>query len=335
MILPFIHPNNTLSKCISDDYLPKFSMIGHRGMGISNSIGKKSSLAENTILSFQTAAEKGANFVEFDVNLTKCRTPIVYHDFTLGLYVGENMIVPISVQDINFIQIKNALFKPQIRVKGFGNDYVPSGVQTLFVKEKGLKKSFSLENFGSAEILPITDYIPTLKEVFEKLDESVGFDVEIKYPLEEEKEYFGLTKVFERNFLVDHILKVIFDLGQKRKIFFSSFDPEVCCLLASKQTRYPVFFLTESGMTIYKDERCNSIENAIEFCIENGIHGIVTDCRPILKDTSLIDKCLKSKVPLMAYGSELSDPDTVKLLKEKGLIAAICDNVGGVIKNMK
>lgn len=310
-------------------------MIGHRGMGISNAIGKKASLAENTLLSFKTAVEKGADFIEFDVNLTKCKTPIVYHDFTIGLYVGENLIVPISVQDINFATIKDALFKPQVRVKYFGNDYIPSGVQTLFVKEKTLKKSYSLQNVESAEILPICDYIPTLKDVFSKIDETVGFDIEIKYPLEEEKEFFGLSKLFERNFLVDEILNVVFENSNKRKIFFSSFDPEVCCLLASKQTKHPVFFLTESGMTIYKDQRCNSIENAIEFCIENGIHGIVSDSRPLLKDPNLIDKCIQAKVPLMAYGTELSEPNNVKFLKEKGLIAAICDNVGSVIKLLK
>ncbi|WAR31646.1 GPCP2-like protein [Mya arenaria] len=36
---------------------------------------------ENTIRSFQTAANHGADFVEFDVHLTKDEIPIIYHDF--------------------------------------------------------------------------------------------------------------------------------------------------------------------------------------------------------------------------------------------------------------
>jgi hypothetical protein len=44
----------------------------------------------------------------------------------------------------------------------------------------------------------------------------------------------------ERNFYLDTILKVVFDKARGRNLYFSSFDPDICILLARKQVRYPV-----------------------------------------------------------------------------------------------
>merc|ERR1719431_1436343 len=72
--------------------------IGHRGCGNSyyNRNSKNeldpnlcSSVRENCVNSFATALKIGrADMVEFDVQLTRDMTPVVYHDFVL-LYKGE------------------------------------------------------------------------------------------------------------------------------------------------------------------------------------------------------------------------------------------------------
>ena len=41
-------------------------------------------LGENTIQSFIAAANLGASYVEFDVQLTKDHVPVIYHDFLVS-----------------------------------------------------------------------------------------------------------------------------------------------------------------------------------------------------------------------------------------------------------
>ncbi|CEP15880.1 hypothetical protein [Parasitella parasitica] len=57
-------------------------VIGHRGSGM-NRRGSKLQVGENTVLSFVTAASLGAEYVEFDVQLTKDLVPVIYHDWTV------------------------------------------------------------------------------------------------------------------------------------------------------------------------------------------------------------------------------------------------------------
>lgn len=57
--------------------------VGHRGLGTSFKVETKncSEVRENTIASLKTAASYGADYVEFDVQLSKDRVPVIYHDF--------------------------------------------------------------------------------------------------------------------------------------------------------------------------------------------------------------------------------------------------------------
>ena len=53
--------------------------------------------------------------------------------------------------------------------------------------------------------------------------------------------------------------------GHKRKVIFSTFDPDCATLLSLKCARYPVFFLTCAGSKHYADPRMNSLEAALIF----------------------------------------------------------------------
>merc|ERR1712137_1150890 len=59
-------------------------VIGHRGLGKNTASKTSLQLGENTIQSFITAANLGANYVEFDVQLTKDHVPVIYHDFLVS-----------------------------------------------------------------------------------------------------------------------------------------------------------------------------------------------------------------------------------------------------------
>lgn len=81
----FNHPNLKIGR--SDTYwkqLVSTRVIGHRGLGKNVNDKKSLQLGENTVESFIAAASLGASYVEFDVQLTKDGTPVIYHDFTVA-----------------------------------------------------------------------------------------------------------------------------------------------------------------------------------------------------------------------------------------------------------
>lgn len=57
--------------------------VGHRGSGSSFKIETQNcaEVRENTLASLKSAIDHGADFVEFDVQLSKDLVPIIYHDF--------------------------------------------------------------------------------------------------------------------------------------------------------------------------------------------------------------------------------------------------------------
>ncbi len=66
-----------------------FQGIGHRGLGRSfrDIVGqRRASITENTVMAFAGAAYVGADYIELDVMLTKDRVPIVFHDFSVGVF---------------------------------------------------------------------------------------------------------------------------------------------------------------------------------------------------------------------------------------------------------
>ncbi|KAI8051958.1 Glycerophosphoryl diester phosphodiesterase family-domain-containing protein [Syncephalis plumigaleata] len=85
LVRPFKHANmhinarNTYWKSIST------KVIGHRGAGANQAVTGPASLqiGENTVLSFITAASLGAEYIEFDVQLTRDLIPVIYHDWTV------------------------------------------------------------------------------------------------------------------------------------------------------------------------------------------------------------------------------------------------------------
>eukprot|EP01121_Diplochlamys_sp_Union-15-3_P007262 TRINITY_DN1833_c0_g1_i1.p1 TRINITY_DN1833_c0_g1~~TRINITY_DN1833_c0_g1_i1.p1 ORF type:complete len:197 (-),score=11.93 TRINITY_DN1833_c0_g1_i1:50-613(-) len=165
---------------------------------------------------------------------------------------------------------------------------------------------------------------PTLKELFKKIPVDVGFNVEIKYPGPDLDVYLNVA---ERNFYVDAILKVVYDHAKyNRFIFFSSFDPDVCSLLARKQNRFPVFFLTECKNR-RRDIRTTSIEHAIEFCTTYRLRGIVSEAKQIMCDFRIVQKIKAANMILFTYGSANNDLESVKLQKANGVDGIISDKV--------
>ena len=71
------------------------NIIAHRGY---------SDLApENTLPSFDLAIKKGFNIFELDIQLTKDKVPIVFHDYDLNRICGLNL----KINEIEFNSIED------------------------------------------------------------------------------------------------------------------------------------------------------------------------------------------------------------------------------------
>ena len=85
-------------------------MIGHRGTGSHGSAEKRyggyrrTHIKENTIFAFTQAKAFGADYVEFDVQLTKDKIPIIYHDF---LFPVSGFRIPVNKIDFDELQSYN------------------------------------------------------------------------------------------------------------------------------------------------------------------------------------------------------------------------------------
>lgn len=73
-----------------------------------------SHIRENTIASLKEAANNGADFVEFDVQLTKDLIPIIYHDFKVSMAIKSKTnilnkdveMIQVPLKDFDFAQLQ-------------------------------------------------------------------------------------------------------------------------------------------------------------------------------------------------------------------------------------
>lgn len=170
-------------------------------------------------------------------------------------------------------------------------------------------------------IVNVQDRLCTLKDAFEKVPLSVGFNIELKFDDEIEVSEVDLKWV------IGTVLKEVAMYGKGRKVFYSSFHPDAVDLLRKLQTEYPVLFLTDGGTHVYKDERRNSIESAVEVCLKCGLQGIVSEVRAILQNPGLVSKVKDAGLCLLTYGELNNFAEALQKQKETGVDGVIVDHV--------
>lgn len=182
--------------------------------------------------------------------------------------------------------------------------------------------------------LAVREPYPTLQQLYTKVDPRLGFNVEIKYPdghLTQKR----LRTYGERNAFLDQVLQVTFEYAGDRPLYFSSFDPDVVWLLRRKQSRYPVFFLTE-GTPISKriDPRSHSLSAAVEYAAEAGLTGVVTDVRALLQHPDQVAAAHAHGLRFATYGEGNNDPATCDKQLELGVDVIIADKVSRVVQHV-
>eukprot|EP01135_Chromosphaera_perkinsii_P000993 Nk52_evm7s156 gene=Nk52_evmTU7s156 len=311
-------------------------IIGHRGSGAREEVkagSRKTHVEENTLLSFVTAASLGAQYIEFDVQLSQDGEPVIYHDFNIHEFGCDIPVDRVSLN--NFKNVKNT--KPKMER---GNSKMPrskslEGSPIIDLPSRELSDS-DVKKKKPSELGIVDAPFATLKETFSTVPPDTGFNIEVKYPTFEEMKDENLDPAFSINTFVDNVLKCVFDNADGRPIMFSSFHPEVCINLSLKQPNYPVFFLNASGKDHYNsDTRLNSVKEAASFAKRNQLLGLVCDVGPLLDAPDIIKTVKTSGLLLFTYGKENNDPDLVKLQLRCGVDAVIVDHVAHVSKNLK
>ena len=166
IVMPFQHPNLSIGS--KQTYWKSVStkVIGHRGAGANRMFSGGAGnlqIGENTILSLVTAASLGAEYVEFDVQLTKDHVPVIYHDWIVSETGLEIPVNAVSLKEFKKISPRTHVMfdrsKPRRRAKsGHNNSSWSDDENSSSGNGKGLEKSFSLENIDqSVAGLVITD----------------------------------------------------------------------------------------------------------------------------------------------------------------------------------
>ncbi|KAI9293502.1 GDPD-domain-containing protein, partial [Neoconidiobolus thromboides FSU 785] len=367
IVTPFTHeaitPSSIESKFHKSTSGGSTRLIGHRGLGANQKVKGESSLqvGENTVLSFITAASLGAEYVEFDVQLTKDKVPVIYHDWTV---TESGYDLPINAFTLKqFLSIYEKVYKlkdkpdlekrmknwakpkeiskrysvPQTGVRNRSKSLDPFSHNFSDVKEKMNNKAGFIENEKLNEQVlvrvkgnnPDTIQAPftTLEETFQKVPEHIGFNIEVKYPMIDEAEEYDIRgSEIELNTFVDSILSVVYEHLSKqtqRPVMFSSFHPEICLLLNLKQNHFPVFFLNDCGYSNMCDPRCNSLKAAVSFATAHQLEGVVIICDPLLNAPRLITSIKQVGLKCFTYGSKNNDLPSVALQKSIGVDAVI------------
>uniref|UniRef100_A0A914Z835 GP-PDE domain-containing protein n=1 Tax=Panagrolaimus superbus TaxID=310955 RepID=A0A914Z835_9BILA len=303
--------------------------VGHRGSG--NSYTKFAASRENTIHSLNRAARNGADFVEFDVQLTKDKIAVIFHDFhvlvsvtkrsgsTLDLRASAEKFDETVATDFHELAVKD-LKHQQLKLLHLSHHKAPENTDKLKV---------TCDPTEADENQPF----PTLVETLRMVDMDTGFNIEIKYPMKLKDGNDECENYFERNMFIDIILNDVLTHAGCRRIVFSSFDPDICSLISLKQNKYPILFLCVGITTRYVpflDQRSATSEMAINFAASQSILGVNFHSEDLLREASPVKKAHEFGLVSFVWGDDLDDRKNVEYMKQIGVDGIIYDRIGEI-----
>ncbi|KAH7664059.1 Glycerophosphodiester phosphodiesterase protein [Dioscorea alata] len=289
-----------------------FVVVGHRGKGmnaLASSDRRLMAVKENSVRSFNAAAQFPIDFIEFDVQVTKDDWAVIFHDNFI-LTEEDGNIDEKRVTDLTLEEFLS--YGPQKEIGKMG--------KTLLRKAKdGRVLNWNVED---------DDSLCTLQEAFQKVDSHLGFNIELKF--DDDITY----KEEELTHALEVILQVVSHHANARPIIFSSFHPDAAQLMRKLQSAYPVFFLTDGGCEVYNDIRRNSLDEAIKLCLASGLQGIVSEARGIFRNPSAISRMKESNLHILTYGQLNNVPEAVymqHLMGINGVIVDLIEEITGVV----
>ena len=156
---------------------------------------------------------------------------------------------------------------------------------------------------------------------------SCGFNIEFKYALPDEAIQESINTA-EINIFIDRILDIVAQYAKYRSLVFSSFVPEVCLLLMHKQNQYPVFFLTDAGMSGYTgDPRIGSLNGAVRYAQSIGCAGIVSNAAALVASPNCVAFIKNQGLLVWSYGGTNDLSAHVQVQLDHGINGIITDRV--------
>ncbi|DAZ99521.1 TPA: hypothetical protein N0F65_005393 [Lagenidium giganteum] len=358
---PMEHPQNNLSHVWRSYWRERSPLnVGHRGMGRSfHQVGghRHALIRENTLASFILAGRSGADFVEFDVQLTKEKIPVLYHDFHLKVGLEDKRAWShgsgaedheLGIHEMTMRQLARCHTHPIAR-KATGQ--LHQRVRKHWSHITGKKREFALMSeakeeateekaLSDSEVLPLAateddhlvDFYPRLEDLLKHVPQEVGLNVEIKYPDNFKRTALRYSPAFAMNMYLDTILQCIFDHAGSRRIFFSCFDPNICVALRAKQAKYPVFFLTYGRAKPAQVDARVTLQYAVNFVKMEKLMGMVSNSDHILENPALVRFVKNQGIVFMTWGDQNTSHDKVQLQKRHAVDAVISDNIIDLIR---
>ncbi|XP_050326462.1 glycerophosphocholine phosphodiesterase GPCPD1-like [Bactrocera neohumeralis] len=284
--------------------------VGHRGLGKSlKQATNAPAIIENTVASMKASTELGADLVEFDVMLTSDLVPVIYHDYYI--YVCMDPKTPTSKADLTEVLIKDITYEQLKNLKTYqvvGNKIIEYPAHNNVEQED--QRLF-----------------PLFEDFLTKVNKSVGFNIEIKWPQLILNGELESVQTIDKNTYVDRILDVMLRHGCGRLSFFSSFDADICTLLRYKQNIYPIMFLSSTILGVYADPRADTLYDTINNAQAFDLAGIVPNAVHIKNDPKWIEIAAKQGKKVFLWGDELKNTETIEWFKAQAPTGVIYDRV--------
>ena len=199
----------------------------------------------------------------------------------------------------------------------------------------------------------VADRVATLRDCFRAAPPWLGWNCELKYPDAVAAAASPHVRPLGRNEFADAVLRVVMDEAgghgpaggsptvvrggggagascppPARRVIFSSFDPDLCTLLALKQPRHPVFFLTNAGPATFSDPRMNGVDAALDFAAASNLQGVVAHSAGVLPRLHAIVAAAHARgLHLFTWGDDNNDPVAYAAQRAAGVDGVISDDV--------
>ncbi len=275
------------------------------------------STRENTVSSLQRAAGEGASFVEFDVQVTKDQVPVIWHDDFVcfrrdGAEVQRQPVSSFAASEFQRLR--------------------QPGAPVQLMRRKITAAGISDTEYDDWNVDEDTAGLPTLAELFQQIPEGVGFDIEVKMTTPDTQ---ISTEPDEINRMLQPILSTVQQALQtsSRKVFFSSFDPEMCQALRKRQQEIPVFFLSTGPASFkpHSDPRRTTVAAAIDWAHQTDLQGLVLDSGCFKSEPDAPKKAEEVGLATLTYGLGNNDPTWILHQRDLGVAAVVVDNVPAIV----
>ncbi|KAH8784838.1 hypothetical protein F5882DRAFT_518383 [Hyaloscypha sp. PMI_1271] len=301
LVLPNTPPINTEELWFENG---PSKVVGHRGLGKNILPSTRLQIGENSIQSFSSAVDLGASYVEFmhinneqsDQRLSPC---------------------PINVETEYF----RTPLRRRVRALSLS---ASDSVETEALRDR-VKHTFDYNSRGYKGNTRgdfVHDAFVTFEQLLTQLPPHIGMDIELTI------DDWNMDPFFvETNFFTDTILLCLSKYISSRSILLSSFSPEICILLALKQSRWPVLFGNDSGNWQPTEVRATTLQEGLSFAKKWNLDGLVLASEPFVYAPQLVGFVKGTGMVCATYGVLNDEVEGVVIQGMTGVDIIIVNNV--------